>query len=240
MDLRNLVPDGGRFLRAFPPCRGSSYDFQRRSREHAPVTRKNRRRSTFGRSPDTFGHRFRSDEKWTSKDRESKKRIQRGEIAKRESWLTRERERAARSVDRRANRFLSPRDEPSFQEGTAPRSIEDPFEISRDADPRGKRDGEAHVDHDEVNMYQLRRRLERHWLATITISRLWLSLLSSSSSSSAARVLLLPAGNPNLLFVTTVDRSTWVYNTRLAPLSAPERESVAGSSALVFPCPFLL
>lgn len=34
----------------------------------------------------------------------------------------------------------------------------------------------------EVNMYRLRRRPERHWLATITISRLC-PLLSSSSSS---------------------------------------------------------
>lgn len=53
---------------------------------------------------------------------------------------------------------------------------------------------------DEVNMHRLRRRPERHWLATITISCLC-PLLSSSSSSSVPRFLLLPEGNPNLRVV---------------------------------------
>ncbi|KAK1136602.1 hypothetical protein K0M31_001148 [Melipona bicolor] len=86
----------------------------------------------------------------------SQRRIQEEDPTRRDrekrELADRERKRAARSknsssIDRRANRFLSSRDEPSFQEGTT--IDRDPFEISRNPNSRGKSDGEAHVDDDE-------------------------------------------------------------------------------------------
>ena len=54
------------------------------------------------------------------------------------------------------------------------------------------------MDHD-VDMYRLGRRPERHWLATITISRVCPLLSRPLLLRSRLAFLLLPRGNPNIL-----------------------------------------
>lgn len=208
------------------------------STRDALVTRKNRRgwRLT---GPSTLSTRER---RWKihrgEKSHGAKGRIQRfqrGEIAKgRARWPE---EKKSYSIEEpvlgRSTRPPIP-----LRKVNASKRREDTIDprdpLSKYRETARKKRPSAYVDHDEVNMYRLRRRPERHWLATITISRLC-PLLSSSSSSSRGSRPPPSCGKPESLLRTSSTGARGCIRDSLVSLD--RRGSVVGSDAPVFPRP---
>lgn len=216
-DLRNLVPGGGRFLRAFP--RGPSCDLQRCPRETLLL------RVKIDEDGDSQGRRHfqpgSADERFIGARRATAPKVgsrgSNGERSRKGELADRKRKRATRSknpssVDRRDRRFLFERW--TLPSGERTRSILETL-FRNIAKPRGKSD--------RVHTWTTTR-----WICTgfdggpRDTDLLPLPLAAFALSSLplllrlAARVLLLHAGNPNLFSVPRRPAHVGVYATRLS------------------------